>query len=460
MGGKRKRRSQPRYARQYENLSDSRYFFHSGTRTPLMKKNRYRKKKNLKKHAGTLFFSLCAALFVLLGTWAWGAFTEDPLANTPLILEETSIRFQNFYPKLDQVENGKYVTHFENGIRASYTLDTRIQQRVENYFEHYKVPYGAFVAISPKTGKILALADYSAREPHKKNIALQASYPAASLFKVITAAAAVEEKRVSADIDISYRGEFNRLKPAYWKDNPEKDKLKMSLAEAFGKSNNVVFAKVANRWLDIPTLIDYGERFQFNHRIPFESPIEISRMDITEDTGGLEKTAAGFGKVGISPLHAALMTSAIANEGVMMSPCMVDMVTSLAGEALYACTPKVLKQAIAPDTAAELKKMMGETVQSGTVKNIFRQRYREKSIRKISIGGKTGSLRGKTPKGRYTWFVAMAPLENPEIVVAAMVVNDPVWHITAPQVAKEGLSAYFDSGESTSASVSGREFTR
>lgn len=417
-----------------------------------MKKNRYRKKT--KKLGRSFVASLGAILFILLGTWAWGALTEDPLANTPLIIEKTSIRFQNFTPTLDYVEDGKYVTHFENGITATYTLDIKIQQRVMAYFERHKVPYGAFVAISPKTGKILALADYSARDPQKKDITLQASYPAASLFKLITAAAAVEEKQISPDISIPYRGEFNRLRPAYWKDNPNKDRLKMSMAEAFAKSNNIVFAKIAHRWLDIPTLVRYGERFQFNHSIPFEIPIEISRMEINEN--GLEKTAAGFGKVAISPMHAALITSAIANEGIMMAPCMVDFVTNTAGEKLYECSPREINQPISSDTASVLKEMMRKTVQNGTVKNIFRKRYREQSIREISIGGKTGSLRGKNPKGRYTWFVAMAPLENPEIVVAAMVINDPVWHITAPQVAKEGLSAYF---EGTS-SLSSGEFTR
>ncbi|MEC4677472.1 MAG: penicillin-binding transpeptidase domain-containing protein [Nitrospirota bacterium] len=420
-----------------------------------MKKNCYR--KNKKKRGKSLLTALGVILFVLLGTWAWGALTEDPFANTPLIRDKTSIRFKNFKPRLDHIEDGKYVTHFENGITATYTLNTNIQERVIAYFERYKVPYGAFVAISPKTGKIMALADYSARDPQKKDIVLQASYPAASLFKVITAAAALEARQISPDISIPYRGEVNRLKPDYWKDNAKKDTLKMSMSEAFAKSNNIVFAKVAHRWLDVPTLLDYGERFQFNQRIPFENPIAISRMEINTDVGGLEKTAAGFGKVAISPLHAALITSTIANEGIMMAPCMIDFVSNAAGEKLYECSPREITQAISSNTAHLLKEMMQKTVQNGTVKNIFRRRYREKSIRKISIGGKTGSLRGKEPKGRYTWFVAMAPIENPEIVVAAMVVNDPVWHITAPQVAKEGLSAYF---EGSSSSSSGREFTR
>ena len=414
-----------------------------------MKKNRYRKTEEPQKTVKPLFSLIGITFFILLGTWAWGAFTEDPLTmDLPLASDQEPIRFQDFRPELSHLENGKYVTHLENGMTATYTLDANMQTRVKNYFQRYKVPYGSFVAMSPKTGEILALVDYSAREPEARDISLRATYPAASLFKVITAAAAVEEKQLSPDISIAYRGKVNRLKPAYWQDNPKKDRLKMSLAAAFAKSNNVVFAKIANRWLDVPTLLNYGERFYFNRQIPFENPVEISRMEINQTAGELENTAAGFGKVDISPLHAALITSAIANNGIMMTPCMVNVVTNRAGEKLHGCTPKVLNKPISADTAAVLREMMAETVKRGTVQHVFHRRSRGQSIREISIGGKTGSLRGKNPEGRYSWFVAMAPLENPEIVVAAMVVNDPVWHITAPQVAREGLSAYFEGSSS------------
>ncbi len=410
-----------------------------------MRKNRFRQTKRRQNIIQFLFVFGGFILVFILVKGSWGAFSYDPLDNTPLSLGQPTIHFEDFQPSLKQVENGKYTTRFENGVTVTYTLDHEIQTRIEDYFKRYKVPYGAFVAISPKTGKILALVDYSEREPIHENLALRASFPAASLFKVITAAAAIEEKHVSPDHPIAYRGKFNHLKPAFWEDNPKKDRLKMSFSDAFAKSNNVVFAKIANRWLDVPTLIDYGERFQFNQTIPFEHPVEISQMEIEAIEGGLEKTAAGFGKVGLSPLHAVLIGSAIANKGIMMNPCMIESVTGLNEEVLYECTPKILNHSVSQNTAKILRDMMGKTIRNGTVKDIFRKRHLEQSLRKINIGGKTGSLRGKTPPGRYTWFIGMAPLEDPEIVVAAMIVNDPVWHILAPQVAKEGLAAYFES---------------
>jgi len=407
--------------------------------------NRYRRRKksfSLMK-ASFLFFSFFIILFA--GTWVRGDFFLDPLSKTPLILEKGTLRFKDFRPEFNHLEDGKYITRFKNGVTAAYTIDPMIQERVQAYFKKYKVPYGAFVAISPKTGQVLAMVDYSAREPAAKDLAFRASYPAASIFKLITAAAAIEEKQISPEVSIAYRGRVNRLRPAYWRDNPKKDRYTMSLADALAKSNNIVFAKVAYRWLDVPTLIDYGERFQFNRQIPFEQPVAVSPMQIEENESTLAKTAAGFGKVGLSPLHAALIASAIANDGLMMSPCFVEDVRDPMGQLLYQCRPKKLENPISSSTAEALRSMMGKTVRRGTVRKVFRRRNRPRSLRGISIGGKTGSLRGKNPRGRYSWFIGMAPLEDPEIVVAAMIVNDPVWHIVAPQVAKEGLAAYFES---------------
>ncbi len=394
---------------------------------------------------GPIFLGI---LFLLsLGSWVWGELTHDPFSQVPLSLASGVLRFDNFTPELKEVEDGHYLTRFEDGTTARYTVDAGLQRAVKTFFEKYKVPYGAFVAIHPKTGKVLALVDHSTREPEAAHLSIRASYPAASLFKLITAAAVVEEKQVAADMSIPYRGDFNRLKPAYWKDNPKKDVLKTTLAEAFAHSNNVVFAKVATQWLDTETLLTYGRHFQFNTQIPFESPVEPSRIEIDESESGLAKTGAGFGAVYLSPLHAALLGAAVANDGVMMKPCMVDFVTNKAGETLYECQAQALSKTVSPETAATLRDMMGLTVKKGTVQDVFHHHLLERSLRGISIGGKTGSLYGNKPKGRYTWFVGMAPLDDPEIVVAAMVVNDPVWHIIAPQAAKAGLAHYFATHE-------------
>lgn len=388
------------------------------------------------------------SLVFAVKSWVMGEFTEDVFEETPLAVEQETIRFKDLPPRLSQVENGRFVSRFENGLTAVYTIDALLQAEMEKFFKKYNVPYGVFVAMDPSTGKVLAMAEYSAENPKAKHLSLRATYPAASIFKLITASAAIEEKKAGPETMISYHGSFYRLGPKNWVDNPKRDKLQITLAEALAKSNNVVFAKVALRWLDAPKLVDYAERFKFNQPIPFELPVQVSRMEIEDSERGVARTAAGFGEVGLSPLHGAMIGAAIANDGVMMAPCMVDFVVNAAGEKVYECTPKSMGPSISAETAESLKKMMAMAVINGTSRKVFRMKRRENTLRGITIGGKTGSLTGDDPPGKYSWFVGMAPMEAPEIAVAALVINRPRWRIKATEVAKAGLTAYFKSENS------------
>ncbi|HZR45553.1 MAG TPA: penicillin-binding transpeptidase domain-containing protein [Candidatus Manganitrophaceae bacterium] len=392
----------------------------------------------------TLFLAVGVFLIFGLETWGLGELSENPLQNTPLQLDQRGIRFEGFRPTLDHIEQGRYVNRFQNGVTAVYTVDAALQTTMEKFFKKYRVPYGVFVAMDPNSGKILALVEYSAENPKVQGLALRSTYPAASIFKLITASAAIEEKKADPATSISYyRSGMHRLGPKNWTDNPKRDKLKVTLAEALARSNNAAFAKVALRWLDAPKLLDYAGRYQFNHSIPFELPVQISQMEVEESESSVARTGAGFGNVGLSPLHAALIGSAIANDGEMMTPCMVDQVLGPTGEKIYECIPRPFATAISAETAESLREMMAMTVISGTSRKAFRLKRRERSLRGITIGGKTGSLTGEDPPGKYSWFVGMAPLEAPEIAVAALVINRPLWKIKASEVAKEGFAAYF-----------------
>lgn len=391
--------------------------------------------------AGLVVFAL-TGVFLLEG-WGLGGLFEDPLQNTPLTLVEDGIRIKSPLPPLDHTERGKYVSRFQNGTTAVYTFDAALQQAMENYFKRYKVPYGVFVAMDPNTGKVLASVEYSAENPRAERLALRATYPAASIFKLVTASAAIEERKARPETEITYHGGLYRLGPRNWVDNPKRDKLKITIGEALAKSCNVAFAKIALRWLDVPTLLDYAERFQFNRPIPFELPMQMSRMEIENSERGLARTAAGFGEVGLSPLHGAMIGSAIANDGVMMAPCMIDQVFDASGAKIYECQPKIFSTVISAETSQLLREMMAMTVIKGTSRKAFRLKRREATLRGITIGGKTGSLTGEDPPGKYSWFVGMAPLEDPEIAVAVMIINHPKWKIKASQAAKEGFDAYF-----------------
>src|SRR5512145_2946175 len=205
---------------------------------------------------------------------------------------------------------GRWVAPLGDG-RAVLTLDPRLQARLERSLDAYRVPWGATVLLEPATGRVLALAEHSRAEPGRRGVALAALAPAASIFKIVTAAALLEQG-VGADGAVCYHGGKRRLERRLLRDDPRRDRRCMSLSSAFGHSANVVFAKLADRDLDPATLRSTAERFLFNVEIPFARPVEVSRAEVPADPFDVANTAAGFGPVRLTPLHAALLAAIVA----------------------------------------------------------------------------------------------------------------------------------------------------
>jgi cell division protein FtsI/penicillin-binding protein 2 len=337
-------------------------------------------------------------------------------------------------PRYDAA-SGRWVAPLGAG-RATLTLDARLQERLERSLESYRVPWGATVLLEPRTGRVLALAEHSRAEPGRKGFALAAVAPAASVFKIVTAAALLEKG--AADGEVCWHGGKRRLDPRLLRDDPRRDRRCSSLTSAFGHSTNVVFAKLADRDLDPSTLRSMAERFGFNAPIEFQRPVETSTARIPDDPFAAANTAAGFGAVKLSPLHGALLAAIVANGGVFVPPVLVD---DARGAPLP--LPGAPVRVVDEQVAAKLAEMMRETVTAGTARKAFRRPA--SPLRGIAVAGKTGSLADRSPFRDYSWFVGYAPADDPQIAVATLVVNDRLWHARAPTVAKEALEAYFAS---------------
>lgn len=336
------------------------------------------------------------------------------------------------------------LTQSIDGLKITYTLDKSIQKLVEGIYAQYKVPYGAFVAMDPTTGKVLAMAEYSASEPEARGLCLRATYPAASLIKVITGAAALKTGKVRPDTMVRYEGNPYRLtERKVSPKNEKRDRLVSSLTEALAKSNNIVFAKMGINIVGAQGLESQLNDFGFNREIPFEFNLHKSTAIVPSETYPLGRTAAGFGDVYLSPLHAALIASSVANGGVMMKPWIIEKVEDAGGNAVYTGEPEKLSKVLEPELAKTLSEMMTATVAMGTAHKVF-NRYAKKLITNISVAGKTGSLSGDDPPGRYEWFIGFAPRENPKIAVASLVVNQgKMWHIKGAYAAAAAMKEHF-----------------
>ncbi|MBY0369500.1 penicillin-binding protein [bacterium] len=331
--------------------------------------------------------------------------------------------------------------------KASYTLNPEHQHRIEKLLSSYRPDYAAFVALDATTGRVLVLSSYThAKESEPQNLALKASFPAASIFKIVTAAAAIDQGVMSADTIIPFNGANHTL----YRRNVTDQKLnrwtrQITLRDAFARSVNTVFAKIGMYVLEPPQLKDYAERFQFNKRIPADMPVEAGQLQAPgEDPWGLAEMASGFNRMSsMSPLQGAMIAAAVVNDGVMMEPYVVEGLQSDSGEILYQANPSPTAITMKPETAEELRTMMNETVRSGTSRSAFRTLLRKKYIENLEIGGKTGSLRGQNPQGKCDWFVGYAKSADQRIAIAALTVNRDLWRVKASYLARVFLEEYF-----------------
>jgi peptidoglycan glycosyltransferase len=334
--------------------------------------------------------------------------------------------------KKAKLSGDAYMASTADGKEVRLTVEPKLQRSMEKLLRMYKPVGAAVVALDPKTGKVLAIADIG------EGGVTRPAYPAASVFKIVTGAALLE-KGVSPDVETCYHGGIRRLVGKLLEDKPNLDRRCLSLSMAMAKSANVVFAKMAVKHLDGEELRKAAERFLFNRPI-FDQPLEQSSAEIPDDGLDFAKSAAGFGQVKLSPMHAALIAASVGNGGVAMEPSLIDAVD---GEAIE---PTGSMRLLNAETAGALRDMMKLTVSQGTATPTFRERRRN-VLGDIEVAGKTGSLSiYKKPFKDYSWFVGFAPADDPKIAVAAVVVNGPKWRIHAPYIAREAMKAYLVGG--------------
>jgi cell division protein FtsI/penicillin-binding protein 2 len=217
----------------------------------------------------------------------------------------------------------------------------------------------------------------------------------------------------------------------------------MSLAEALGASCNPAFARVALQHLQPKDLQNAATRFGFNASIPFEAELGKSTALIPESKYEFARTAAGFGEVFISPLHAATVMSAIANSGKLLQPKIVKSIHEKDGATLFESTTNELRSVTTGAVATDLLQMMESTTTTGTSRKEF-LRSGKPVLGDIPVAGKTGTLRGQNPYGVNNWFIGAAPISNPDIAVAVVVVSPNGTSTRASRIARQIMQFYFN----------------
>ncbi len=329
--------------------------------------------------------------------------------------------------------------------RVHYNVDIDLQAAITAELEKYRPDYGVVVAMDAESGRILAMADIRRDGQPHENLALRASYPAASVFKTVTAAAAIDLGKADADTVLPYNGKTTTLyKKNVFNHRNNKWTRHRTLEDSFSRSVNTVFARLGIYTVGGDKLLEYSERFRFNQPLDADIPVQTStiELDPTEEWSVAE-TASGYTRgTNISPVHGALLAATVINDGVMPAPRLVDAITDEYGIILFESDPGEATRIISADAAEEMRKLMQETVRRGSASKPFRGF--SKRFKNIEVGGKTGSLTGFHPEGRYDWFVGYASDGTRKIAFAALCINKEYWYVKSAYLARRLIENYFD----------------
>lgn len=323
---------------------------------------------------------------------------------------------------------------------ASLTVIPKYQRAANRLLREGAVAEGAIVMTDIKTGRVLVWSSYSAEAP-LRDIASEAFAPAASIFKIVTGAALVENGLTPSTREC-YRGGKSRIDDSDLVRDERRDKWCATLSEAMGRSLNVVFARHALEHLEKDELESIATRFGWGREIPFDVPIEKSRFDFPEEPNEQAKVAAGFWHTTLSPFQGAFMATTIANGGEAKQLYIVDRVKDRDGDIYVGPSEShVLGRAIEEKTARAVTQMMEATVEGGTSFTTFHDRAGRGYLKETRVAGKTGTLEGKGYL--FTWWVGFAPSDDPQVALSVLVANRGDWRVKGTQVASDMLRVYF-----------------
>jgi peptidoglycan glycosyltransferase len=324
------------------------------------------------------------------------------------------------------------------------SIDSGLQEFIIDHIDRKNSKYFGFVAMEPTTGRILSMASYD-KNNKNSNICITPEYPAASLFKIITAAAVIEKCGFNCNTPVTFNDGKYTLYKNQLKDRVNKYTNKITFSESFADSVNPVFGKIGKNRLGKSTLENYAAAFGFNQKFDFEIPLNPSTVSVSDDPYNWAEIASGFNNdTLISPMHGALLVSGIVNNGKLLEPTIIDKINQ-DNQVVYHRNTQHVSNVIKPNTAMTLKKLMNKTVVSGTASKSFSRFKKDKVLARLNIGGKTGSINNNAEHLKYDWFAGFAEEKNGsnQIVISVLVVHQDYIGTRAASYSRMAIKEYF-----------------
>lgn len=331
------------------------------------------------------------------------------------------------------------------------TLDLELQKAAYDALGDHR---GAVVVMKPDTGQILAMVskpDYDPNtlednwaslvsedngEARLLNRATQGLYPPGSTFKIVTLLEYIREnpetyRDFTFDCDGRYEaGEYD-IRCYHETAHGHQD-----LALGFANSCNGIFADIG-QGMDLNRLSLTTRSLLFGQELPLLLPYKKSSYTMTQksDLWEILQTAIGQGNTQITPMHNAMIMSAIANGGILMAPYLMEHVENAGGETIKKFMPESYGSLMSAEEAGILTEFLTGVVTTGTGSAVRTDAY--------TAAGKTGSAEFDTGKESHAWFVGFAPVENPQLVVSVLVEEGGSGGKAAAPVARKIFDTYF-----------------
>ncbi len=336
------------------------------------------------------------------------------------------------------------------GRQWPLTLKASLQRHARRALASSRPEAGALAAIDVRTGRVLVLTEWPTPRESEQTL-LTRSFPAASLFKLVTSAALIERARVPANQLVCTQGGQHRLETSHLLPPREGQADCGTFFEALGQSRNGVFAQLAHRYLKPEDLENFADRFGFGGPLPLETRIDFGHFASRDEPLGFARVASGFDGSTLSPLGAAYLAYVIANQG-RAGPLRLLAIPDDPQGAPPWCA------ALQPGTALHLPRMMELTVSRGTSWRAFHDARGHAYLPGISVAGKTGTL--GDDEVTLSWFVGFAPSRQPRIAVSVLLRNGAVWHKKANEVARDWLREYFAQRDTLRVAIGGESAMR
>ncbi|MEK3952933.1 MULTISPECIES: penicillin-binding transpeptidase domain-containing protein [unclassified Psychrobacillus] len=326
----------------------------------------------------------------------------------------------------------KMVTEAKNGLDIYLTLDKTIQNFLEEAMntaqEKYNPERITAVVADPKTGEILAMSQRPSFEPNTReglstnwlNEVTEQTIEPGSTFKIFTLAAAIEEGVWAPNA--TYKSGSYKIFDRTIRDHNVVGWGNITYLEGFQRSSNVSMAYLLNQ-IGEETFNEYIKLFGFGEKTGIDLPSEAT--GIIANAGPVERITTTYGQgTTVTPIQMVQGMTAIANEGKMMQPFIIDKIVNPNTNDVVENHKEVEKKSpISAETAQQVKEILASTVTSekGTAQKFKLNGY--------TSAGKTGTAQISKPGGGYYWgrndflysFLGMAPVEDPQLIVYVMV---------------------------------------